>query len=431
MQTHPQSQDRTTIGVLYGFRALMVLFVCNYHIWQQGWLGQYAVLFGRTVDLDFWTRSSYVFVDGMMLLSGFLLFLPYARQMADGTPVRDVKQFYWNRLARIVPSYLASVLLILVLIALPGQAYRDQAARNLDILTHLTFTFTFFRETYLHTSLNGALWTIAIEMQFYLVFPLLAKAVRRKPAFTLCAMALTGVLFRVLVARQVSDLSMWVNQLPAFLDVYALGMLGAILYIRLDQALRNAAIGSALRRGTRWITPVLFAVGCWVLTLLLRVQTANGLVSHDQLQQSQWWIRLPLALTLLGMMLSAAFLPRWLQKPLDNRLMRFLATISLNLYIWHQVLSVQVARNLFPDTLHADPMLQKAFTLLCFSLAIVVAMAATWGVEKPAARWMEKWYQKYIMTKEKPHHERSPYVETVPPADPLLVRDEAGRTGAD
>ena len=223
-QADNQTRGKTEIGVLYGFRALMVLFVCNYHIWQIGWLEQYATLFGQTLDFDFWTRSGYLFVDGMLLLSGFLLYLPYARQTALGTPVPGVKRFYWNRLERIAPSYLFSVAVMLFLFALPSGAYRNVAARNLDVLTHLTFTFTFFRETYLFTPLNGVLWTVAIEMQFYLIFPWLAKAAQKKPVLTLCAMIAAGIAFRLIVSHSVTDLAIWVNQLPAFLDVYALGM---------------------------------------------------------------------------------------------------------------------------------------------------------------------------------------------------------------
>jgi peptidoglycan/LPS O-acetylase OafA/YrhL len=88
-----------------------------------------------------------------------------------------------------------------------------------------------------------------------------------------------------------------------------------------------------------------------------------------------------------------------LQKPLDNRLMRFLATISFNLYIWHQALSVLIARGLYPASLHSDPMLQQSFTLLCFSLSIVVAMAATYGVEQPAARAIKALYGKFAARK--------------------------------
>lgn len=89
MRPTPEAKpaERLEIGVLYGFRALMVLFVVNYHIWQQSWLPQYARLLGTVVDFDFFTRSGYLFVDGMMLLSGFLLYLPYARRKVEGTPV--------------------------------------------------------------------------------------------------------------------------------------------------------------------------------------------------------------------------------------------------------------------------------------------------------------------------------------------------------
>jgi len=86
-----QRADKLEIGVLYGFRALMVLFVMNYHLWQQSWISQTVTLFGQRISFDFWTRSSYLFVDGMILLSGFLLYLPYARQIQEGTPVPSVK----------------------------------------------------------------------------------------------------------------------------------------------------------------------------------------------------------------------------------------------------------------------------------------------------------------------------------------------------
>lgn len=83
------SPRKLEIGVLYGFRALMVLAVVNYHIWQQSWLSQRVSLLGLSTDFDFFTRSSYLFVDGMILLSGFLLYLPYARQTLEGTPVPE------------------------------------------------------------------------------------------------------------------------------------------------------------------------------------------------------------------------------------------------------------------------------------------------------------------------------------------------------
>lgn len=383
----PRPREKLEIGVLYGLRALMVLFVMNYHIWQQSWLGQYVRLDGRVYSFDFWTRSSFVFVDGMILLSGFLLYLPYARQKAEGTPVPSVRRFYFNRAVRILPSYLLAVGVMLCCIALPQGLYLTAGAAAADTAAHLTFTFLFWPQTYLYTPLNVALWTIAVEMQFYAVFPLLARAMQKRPLLTAGGMMALGWAYRLGVEALVTDRAMYINQLPAFLDVYALGMLGASGYIRL-RAWRERA-GRRERHVLGAACVAVFALGVWALTGLLRVQSASGSGGHAALQLCQMRVRLPLALVLLGLMLSASFWPRMLQKLLDNRLMRFLSTISMNLYIWHQVLAVQMKKAWFPDAaaLHASLAQQQAYTALCVSVALLAAMAVTYGVERPVSRW--------------------------------------------
>ena len=389
MQASPERTNKQEIGVLYGFRALMVLFVANYHIWQQGWLAQRVTVLGVSWSFDYITRSGYLFVDGMLLLSAFLLFLPYARQLAEGTPVPDLRTFYVNRIARIVPSYLFSVLALLFLAALPEGLYPSAQAAWTDVLAHLTFTFPFSKATYLYTPLNVALWTVAVEMQFYLVFPLLARAARRRPALTLGCMAAAGWLYRLIVYFRCPDTSVLINQMPAFLDVYALGFAGAMVYVRLRRA-TGAARRWLAGGATALFVPLLLA-----LSAILFAQSRQSGVSQEALRLSQLALRLPLALVLLGLMLCCILWPRPLQKLLDNRLMRFLSAISFNLYIWHQVLASRMAARLFPPTLHTDPQLQTIFTLLCYSLSLVVAMLCTYGLERPAARLIKNAFARY------------------------------------
>lgn len=390
------AQAKLEIGVLYGFRALLVLFVVNYHLWQQSWLPQYVRMGRRILDFDFWTRSSYVFVDGMILLSGFLLYLPYARQKLEGTPVPGVKRFYFNRLARILPSYLFAVLAALFLIAIPQGAYYTKGAMAHDVLSHLTFTFLNWPQTYVSTPLNVALWTICVEMQFYLLFPLIARAMQKKPALTAGGMMLAGWLYRACVARFAADLTILINQMPAFLDVYAIGMLGAVGYLQLRKRLQQAQRAERLVIAIASVT--LFAVGFYALSDLLRIQSTASLNGYTALQLSQMQVRLPLVLTLMAMMLACSFWPRWLQPLLGNRLMRFLSVISMNLYIWHQVLAVEMRKAWFPsaDALHADPNLQRAYMLLCFCVALLAAMAVTFGIEQPASRWLNRHLGRYM-----------------------------------
>jgi len=390
----------------------MALSVCNYHIWQMGWLPQYFKVFGLPINLDYITRSSYLFVDGMILLSGFLLYLPYARQRAIGTPVPSIPRYYGNRLIRILPSYLLSILALLFFVALPQGAYRDGTAAAKDIVTHLTFTFTFWTETYLYTPLNGALWTVAVEMQFYLIFPFLARAAQKKPIWTLSAIGALGIGFRALLyfgagpatalsaAGGASDgfallpsIAILVNQMPAFLDVYALGMLGAIVYVNAHSLFRSPE--GAWRRWGPWAALIVLGVSCMGIDTMLRIQSQNSQKGIDALRLSQLLVRLPFTLSLLWVMLGAALMPRFLQKLLDNRLMRLLALISYNLYIWHQPLAAMIARDWFPDTLHVDLSLQQAYTVLCLSIAILAAMAATFGVEQPVNRLYLRFIKKY------------------------------------
>jgi peptidoglycan/LPS O-acetylase OafA/YrhL len=405
MTQETRSNSRLTVGVLYGFRALLVLFVCNYHIWQQSWLLQQVTIAGYPVYFDFFTRSSYVFVDGMLLLSGFLLYLPHAQAAEYGMLVPDTKTFYWKRFIRIVPSYLAAVLLMLFVFALPRGEYPNAPQAIADVLAHLSFTFTFFSNTYIHTPLNVVLWTIGVEVQFYLIFPVLVRFMRKKPALTLSCMALAGLLFRIVLGLTVDDLIMLVNQMPSFLDVYALGMLGSILYVRMLKwtSLRK------VRRIVSAVSTALFALGIFLLINILRFQSTYSASGFIALRQSQWIVRLPLALTLLVMMLSLAFMPGVLQKIFDNRLTRFLATISMNLYIWHQVIGVWLIKPLFSDTLHENYNEQILYTLLCYALSLLTAMAFTYGLEQPAAKLLQKLKDQ----KGERHHERPAPPETV------------------
>lgn len=375
---------RREIGALYGFRVLMTLLVANFHIWQQSWLPQTVTLLGSRISFDYITRTGYIFVDGLILLSGFLLFLPHAGCRREGTKPPSVLAFYRNRLWRILPSYLLAVLAAYFLFALPQGSYASEGARRLDLWSHLTLAQTFFLQPYYGTPLNGVLWTVCIEMQFYLLFPLLARWTRKKPGLTLGLMMAAGWLYRAFIYYKVEDTAMYINQLPAFLDVYALGMLGAMGYEAGRALLEKCA--PRLKTALQWAAAAGLALCIWVVLQILHAQCTMGLQSTALLRLGQLKHRLPLALVLLGCILTSAFLPRPLEWLLGNRLMRWLSGLTFNFYIWHQFLAVQYVRNWFPNTLHSDPGLQWAFTVLCYASTLMLAAALT-AVTDGFARW--------------------------------------------
>ena len=208
-------------------RVFAVGLVACFHIWQQSWLDPGFRVFGVYVDLQRIIRRGYMGVDLMLLLSGFLLYLPVARAARRGEPMPDARDFYARRLRRILPSYLAAILIALGFTFIYGPDW-GSAPRALDLLAHLTFTHTFWRGTYIWTSLNVGLWTLAVEMQFYFIFPLVSRSFRQKPWLTFCTLTALGLFSRLLIARK-EDVTMLFNQLPCMLDLYALGMFSAYL----------------------------------------------------------------------------------------------------------------------------------------------------------------------------------------------------------
>ena len=98
-----QNPDTRHVDTCDGVRALAILIVAWYHIWQQSWLYPNLTIGGKTVSFDPLVRSGYIWVDIMILISGFCLYLPWAR-LTVGEAGQSPLTFYEKRLARVHPS---------------------------------------------------------------------------------------------------------------------------------------------------------------------------------------------------------------------------------------------------------------------------------------------------------------------------------------
>ena len=128
-----------------------------------------------TLDMTGPVRAGYMFVDLMLMLSGFLLYLPWANGKE-----RPTGEFYLRRALRILPSYWLCLAVMLVF-ALADPDFTDAPGLMKDLLAHLGFTHNLFQLSYTHSRLNVVLWTLAVEVQFYLILPALAPAFRKRP----------------------------------------------------------------------------------------------------------------------------------------------------------------------------------------------------------------------------------------------------------
>lgn len=354
------------------FRPMAVGMVGWFHFWQQTWI--------NPGPLHLAVRTGYIWVDGMILLSAFCLWLPYARARAARGSFPGCEGFWRRRALRILPCYYAAVLLALLL-ALRSEGW--SAGLGKDLAAHLTLTHTLFPRSYLFTSLGSVTWTVGVLAGFYLLFPLLARAFWRWPLGCLAALCAGQLAYSWGFALKCSGAAyqMAFNQLPAFLGVWAIGMAGAELY----EALCRYAARLPFRAAA-------LAVGLAALWCVFQMQKDLAYAPNGQ----RWQLvhRLPLALlqciALLGLCLGP-------QLP-GRRLWQWLAAISYNFYLWHQSLAVWLkyrwhlppwAGDTPPNQL-GDANWQQAYNLLCWGTALLVSALMTWYVERPAAAWLKR-----------------------------------------
>ena len=218
--TAPTGEPRH-IPALDGLRGCAILAVLLLHFTSA--MGAPTGTPARLVKQAFslgWTG-----VDLFFVLSGFLITGILAD--ARNTPHR-FRTFYARRALRILPLYYGFVLLLFIGPPLVGaRAYTTAFADQLPYWLYL--------QNFSPLS-NGALdfaahlWSLAIEEQFYLVWPLLVFTLSRRAMLRVCAACVLGALaYRVACVFTVDDLRTVYFLTPGRLDGLALGGLIALL----------------------------------------------------------------------------------------------------------------------------------------------------------------------------------------------------------
>ena len=371
--------DSRYLDVLDGFRVCLMFVVAWFHIWQQSWLMPIFYAGGVLINLDFIPRAGYMMVDGLIFLSGLLMMYPFAK---DGAPAPAAVPFYRKRLIRIVPGYLLVVAVSLA-DAVSKQAYGNAWEMIRDLLAHLTFTHSLFPFSYTGSPLNGVLWTLSVEVQFYLLFPLVGRLYRKHPAWTAGCMTAAAFLYRARVSG-LQDTSLYINQLPAFLDIYAMGFFSASVIRALSGRLRGET------RTEKCFFSGLALLGFLLIGRLMQAQAASASIEAIRLGQMdrRFLLGAGFCLVSVGLCFSLPVL-RFL---FGSRVMAFLSSVSYQFYMWHQMVTLHLKEWGIPGSQSVQPWQdgelswQWPYVLLCFGLSLLIAVMATYLFERPVQR---------------------------------------------
>lgn len=261
------SLRRVTSGGAYipeidGLRFIAIMSVLAYHETMMS-----SMSAGFVQNTEFHAIAArFLFLGGrgvelFFVISGLVLGLPFARQHLLGQPPVRLKGYLLRRITRLEPPYIANLLLRLPLVVLVKHLTVRQAS------VHLV-TSLFYADWLVYHSmpiLHPPSWSLAIEVQFYLLAPLLAFAVFHENLWVRRIVSVAAIVGCSLVAPHVPGILQF--SIFRFAQLFLAGMLAADLYLTLLPR---------LRRSIAWD---LVAIPLWGLVFWVPDSWANYLLS--------------------------------------------------------------------------------------------------------------------------------------------------------
>ncbi|MFF4135991.1 acyltransferase family protein [Streptomyces mirabilis] len=316
----PETRGRGQVLGLDGLRGLAALYVLLFHCWLltmpgfpensgPAWLGW--LMYGRLAVVFF------------LVLSGFSLAISPAR---NGWHLGGVSRFLRRRAWRILPPYWAALALSLAVarFVVPASHFGPPTGTTI-----LVYGFV-FQDMVTAPTPNGAFWSIGVEAELYLVFPLLLLVRRRLGAVVLVAGVTILVVARGLLAPNASPVE-GVNWLtPNLAPVFVAGLVGAGIVVAPEKVRRLP---------WHWLA----ALAALPVVALVVGKGSAWTVDH------YFWIDLAVAPAMTMMIAAVATgRPAVLMRLLATRPMRGLGDFSYSLYLVHLPIVMIVCRKMAP-----------------------------------------------------------------------------------
>ena len=367
--------DREWFPAIEALRGIAAAAVVVDHTWA---LSGGAATFGFGIVQGLGTWGVNIF----FLLSGYLLADFFWVNRGNKTTL----EFYLRRFFRIAPAYYVCIGILYLFFAQHSQVFSMQGLHQ--VLANVTFTQHLFPGTESNLNVDGALWTLSIEMTLYLFLPLLAFLIAWRPVLASLGLAAIGIAWRIYIARDGAGITHWYfgknslayppyqylflsRQFIGLLPIFVLGMAvrWAVLHGYLDRIVRSGSRHPSLA--------VLFLL---LAPSLLFLKETGRAAFYDH------WIWF----TFFDYVLCLLALPALLyaSRPVRGRLRAplrggvWLGERSYGLYLWHFPVILSVfgigSAVLAPDTNH---LIGKIV------LIWVISIALAWGsfslVERP------------------------------------------------
>jgi peptidoglycan/LPS O-acetylase OafA/YrhL len=350
---------------LDSLRALAITVVMLYHL----------TIFGELPWRIFPVAGfGWMGVDLFFVLSGFLIGQQVLKPYLSGQQL-SIADFYKRRAFRILPSYLAVLLLYFLV---PGWREFPNLA---PLWKFMTFTMNFgFRHD--QRAFSHA-WSLCVEEHFYLALPLLVTLLMRrssvrKTVVCIAFIVLSGIVLRAFLVTHYPDKVMTLIYYPSVtrLDGLLVGVGLAIL-----RAFRPTWWNTLMNRGH-----MLLIAGVACISCVVWMFRDNRL--GDSTGSGKWGLifGLPLLSLGLGLVVASSVSKNGLLARVRIPGAEFIATLAFSLYLTHKAVAHVINVHLPEITSAQGPESWLLYCIGCFSVALLLHVA----VERPFLRLRDR-----------------------------------------
>jgi peptidoglycan/LPS O-acetylase OafA/YrhL len=331
------------IRAIEGLRGVAVLWVVVFHyvvVRSEHFRDPFIEWIDASYPLRVVVRYGFLGVDLFFLITGFLLVLPWFNHAAEGRERPSARRFYWRRVRRIVPAYYVQLLLLFFVFVPLINPELWRTARGF-VLANLGLHALFLHQLTPYSSasllINGALWTLTLEMQYYVLLPLIAAWFVRAPNVTAAVFLASSLLWKALAAHDLQPLislyamigARWnipeadlrhlaATQLPSYLGHFALGILCGRSWYRNRGA--AAGVGVSMVLGA-------LAVGALAGLYATLARGAPLFGEHS-------WLLFPVLMAIFTWA-AVSRNPGWSGSLLGTPVLAFIGRVSYSMYLYH------------------------------------------------------------------------------------------------
>lgn len=329
-----------------GFAALLIII---WHYGQNQLVNNttQASVYVKMITTYFWSG-----VDLFLVLSGFLL---GGILIDNKTSKNYFKAFYTRRFYRILPVYIATLLLVFIICQF-GVGNKTEYSFNAAVPFYsyvilvqnifMGINQSFGNHWLAHT------WSLGLEEQFYILLPLLIYFFKRKYLVViLVACSIAALLLRFYINNRFGS----ANYIFCRFDSLFCGVLAAM-------ALRNESIKNWMQKNTKLLTGI--------ATLMLFITAAFSFrLLHINYYASNTWFAIMYALLILVIVTGKNFYAAIF----SNKLLVYFGMISYGMYLLHPVILALLHFLISKQAPQLNNWFDVTLTVIAFALTVLFA----------------------------------------------------------